>query len=172
RYDVRTRPCRGQTSVGTDSIALNLAAKAWFFPTLAPIDLLARFDLDFGVWPSALFQKTLDPSDLIGAQLRATAKLNYNPVESRLSHAVFGKIGKRLQLFSACKGGIIDCPRCPLQDSIAGPDNDALFEQAGRRHGQGSSGRVQRWGDCDYHHDYGAGVKGAARLRLGGANDS
>ena len=122
RYDVRTRPCRGvkrtsvahavmspndskQTSVGTDSIALNLAAKAWFFPTLAPIDLLARFDLDFGVWPSALFQKTLDPSDLIGAQLRATAKLNYNPVESRLSHAVFGKIGKRLQLFSACKGG-------------------------------------------------------------------
>jgi hypothetical protein len=57
-----------------------------------------------------------------------------------------------------------------LQDSIADPDNDALFEQAGQRHGQGSSGRVQRWCDCDYHHDYGAGVKGAARLGLDGVN--
>jgi hypothetical protein len=29
-----------------------------------------------------------------------------------------------------------------LQDSIVGFDNEALFEQVGTRHGQGSSGRV------------------------------
>jgi hypothetical protein len=46
------------------------------------------------------------------------------------------------------------------------------FNKQGQRHGQGTSGRIQRWCDCDYHHDYGAGVKGAARLRLDGANGS
>ena len=29
-----------------------------------------------------------------------------------------------------------------------------------------------RWCDRDYHHDYGAGVKGAARFGLDGANGS
>jgi hypothetical protein len=46
------------------------------------------------------------------------------------------------------------------------------LNKQGQRHGQGSSGRVQRWRNRDYHHDYGAGVKGAARLGLDGANRS
>src|SRR5215470_489227 len=60
--------------------------------------------------------------------------------------------------------------RCKIR-SLALIMTRCLNEQ-GWRHGQGSSGRVQRWCDSDYHHDYGAGVKGAARLRLDGANDS
>src|SRR6516162_11176208 len=52
------------------------------------------------------------------------------------------------------------------------PINEALLNKQGQRHGQGSSGRVQRWCDCDYHHDYGAGVKGAARLGLDRADGS
>src|SRR6516165_6495188 len=54
--------------------------------------------------------------------------------------------------------------RCTIR--LLPPINEALLNKQGQRHGQGSSGRVQRWCDCDYHHDYGAGVKGAARLGL------
>jgi hypothetical protein len=48
----------------------------------------------------------------------------------------------------------------------------SCLNKQGQRHGQGSSGGVQRWCDRDYHHDYGPRVKGAARLGLDGANGS
>ena len=70
-------------------------------------------------------------------------------------------ISRTLRIFAAPGA---DCKIRLLALIITG-----CFNKQGQR-GQGTSGRVQRWCDCDYHHDYGAGAKGAARLGLDGAN--
>ena len=100
---------------------LNLAAKAWPFPALPPINLLARFHLEVEVRPGKTLQTSCNGSDLVGVKLGPTAKFNNDLVNGGLSHPIFRKVGQCSQSLAREKKRqptitmLDDAPRSTLQ---------------------------------------------------------
>ena len=81
-------------------MASNFAPEAVSFPTLPPIDLRTRLNLNVELRPKRLLQKHRNGSNLPALSSQATAELDDNLVERSLSYAIFGKVHKPRQSWS------------------------------------------------------------------------